>query len=70
MQTNPAGTAYAKYMKNRTAIKPVEPVSTGLMGMMRKKPEQKNKTLEPAERAQEMFNQVRDQRKKLYDGRA
>ena len=70
MQTNPAGTAYAKYMKNRTAIKPVEPVSTGLMGMMRKKPEQKKKTLEPAERAQKMFNQVRDQRKKLYDGRA
>ncbi len=70
METNPAGKAYIKYMKNRTTIKPVEPVSSGLMGMMRKKPEQKKKALEPAERAQEMFNQIRDQRKKLYDGRA
>tara|TARA_R110000751_G_scaffold106639_1_gene202771 strand:- start:389 stop:610 length:222 start_codon:yes stop_codon:yes gene_type:complete len=73
MLTNPAGTAYAKYMSNRitTSNKPLEDIKPkGLMGMMRKQPKQPKKTLEPAERAQEMFNQVRDQRKKLQNGRA
>jgi hypothetical protein len=39
------------------------------MGMSRTQPEEKKKTKQPMERAQEMFNQVRDQRKKLQNGR-
>jgi len=72
MITNPAKMTYAKYMDDRIkkSKKVIEPVSKGLMGMSRKQPEQQKKTPEPMERAQEMFNQIRDQRKKLQNGRA
>jgi hypothetical protein len=71
METNPAKRAYIKYMNTRisNANKPAEPVSKGIMGMSRTQPEEKKKTKQPMERAQEMFNQVRDQRKKLQNGR-
>ena len=75
MITNPAGTAYAKYMNNRIEARKktvsdttAKPVSTGLMGMARKQPVEQE-TLETTNRAQEMFNQVRDQRKILNNGR-
>ena len=76
MLTNPAGTAYAKYMNNRIKARKktasnttAKPVSTGLMGMARKQPVEQKKTSEDTNRAQEMFNQIRDQRKILNNGR-
>jgi len=75
MLTNPAGTAYATYMNNRIEARKktasnttAKPVSKGLMGMARKQPVEQE-TLETTNRAQEMFNQVRDQRKILNNGR-
>ena len=56
MLTNPAGTAYATYMNNRVEAR---------------KKTASNTTAKPVttNRAQEMFNQVRDQRKILNNGR-
>ena len=71
--TNPAKRLYANAMKRRieaSSAVPASPVSKGLMGMSRRQPEEQKKTTEPIDIAQEMFNTVRDQRKKLYDGRA
>jgi len=72
MLTNPAGTAYAKYMNNRIEARKktasdttAKPVSTGLMGMARRQPVEQEST----NRAQEMFNEIRDQRKILQNGR-
>tara|TARA_R110002073_G_scaffold199205_2_gene358288 strand:+ start:261 stop:383 length:123 start_codon:yes stop_codon:yes gene_type:complete len=39
------------------------------MGMARRQPEEQKKTQEPLDRAQEMFNQMRDQRRSLKNGR-
>jgi len=72
MQTNPAKTAYVKYMGNRIEAQKktasdttTKPVSTGLMGMARRQPVEQEST----NRAQEMFNEIRDQRKILQNGR-
>ena len=72
MLTNPAGTAYAKYMNNRIEARKktasdttAKPVSTGLMGMARRQPVEQEST----NRAQEMFNEIRDQRKILQNGK-
>jgi len=75
MQTNPARTAYAKYMGNRIEAQKktasdttTKPVSTGLMGMARRQPVEKE-TSEGTNRAQELFNKIRDQRKSLQNER-
>lgn len=75
MQTNPAGTAYAKYMNNRIEAQKktasdttTKPVNKGLMGMARRQPVEQE-TSETTNRAQELFNQIRDQRKILQNGR-
>jgi hypothetical protein len=70
--TNPAKRLYANAMKRRieaSSAVHASPVSKGLMGMSRRQPEEQKKTTEPIDIAQEMFNTVRDQRKKLYDER-
>ena len=71
--TNPAKRLYANAMKRRTAsssVIPKSPISKGLMGMARRQPEEQKKSVEPIDIAQEMFNKVRDERKKLSDGRS
>lgn len=71
--TNPAKRLYANAMKRRleaSSAVPASPVSKGLMGTARRQPEEQKKSVEPIDIAQEMFNKVRDERKKLYDGRS
>tara|TARA_R100001369_G_scaffold37678_3_gene63092 strand:- start:1478 stop:1708 length:231 start_codon:yes stop_codon:yes gene_type:complete len=75
MQTNPAKTAYVKYMGNRIEAQKktasdttTKPVSTGLMGMARRQPVEQEAS-ESTNRAQVMFNEIRDQRKILNNGR-
>jgi len=75
MLTTPAGTAYAKYMNNRIEARKktasdttAKPVSTGLMGMARRQPVEQEAS-ESTNRAQVMFNEIRDQRKILNNGR-
>ena len=71
--TNPAKRLYANAMNRRinaSSVIPKSPITKGLMGMSRRQPEEQKKTKEPIDIAQEMFNTVRDQRKKLYDGRS
>tara|TARA_R110002167_G_scaffold95217_1_gene253726 strand:- start:5578 stop:5799 length:222 start_codon:yes stop_codon:yes gene_type:complete len=73
MNSNSAKNVYIKYMNNRisNSNKPVENVKPkGIMGMMRKQPEQPKKSTNPTDRAQAMFNEIRDQRKKMSNGRA
>ena len=72
METNPAKRVYINYINNRisSANKPAEPKPRGIMGMSRTQPEQQKKPQQPMERAQEMFNQIRDQRKKMSNGSA
>lgn len=73
MESNVAKKAYIKYMNDRilNSNKPVENVKPkGIMGMSRKQPEEQKKSMNPLDSAQAMFNQIRDQRKKMSNGRA
>lgn len=71
--TNPAKRLYANAMNRRINVSsdiPKLPISKGLMGVARRQPEEQKKSVKPIDIAQEMFNKVRDERKKLYDGRS
>jgi len=72
MESNAAKKAYIKYMNDRilNSNKPVEAIPKGIMGMSRKQPEEQKKSMNPLDSAQAMFNQIRDQRKKMSNGRA
>ena len=75
MITNPAARAHSMAMnryleaqRKTASAETAKPISKGLMGMARRQPEEQKKTQEPLDRAQEMFNQMRDQRRSLQNG--
>ena len=72
MESNAAKKTYIKYTNDRilNSNKPVETIPKGIMGMSRKQPEEQKKSMNPLDSAQAMFNQIRDQRKKMSNGRA